>query len=281
MRKLTRRSYNRKLIVFGLAIFLAFGMISTGFAAWLISATASKESAGPVEVDTIVDKSFELTVDQIGDDKKWIAEGTGVDGVYNAISFDAKENDTEGRVRYQGADGDRAEQLTLRLSGKVSNKTALLDGKLSVDITLPVEILNAMKANYLTLSYTYTGGTSAVPVSADTYLVDGAAKAIEIDITPAAIAESTKDEGSFEVVLTFAWGTAFNKQNPCEYYDEDTDGKAKSADQMRFELATFRGLLTNTPNTYGEPASTNDYSAQFGSDTAYSGTIAIVVTAEG
>ncbi|MBQ5892781.1 MAG: hypothetical protein IIW78_00855, partial [Clostridia bacterium] len=59
------------------------------------------------------------------------------------------------------------------------------------------------------------------------------------------------------------------------------DGAAKSADQMRFELATFRGLLTNTPNTYGEPASTNDYSAQFGSDTAYSGTIAIVVTAEG
>ena len=270
MRKLTRRSYNRKLIVFGLAIFLAFGMISTGFAAWLISTAATKDSNAPVEVDTIVDKSFELTVDQIDDNKNWIAEGTGVGGIYNAISFDAKADDDDGRVRYQGEEGDRAEQLTLRLSGKVSNKSALLDGKLSVDITLPVEILNAMKANYLTLSYTYTGGTSAVPVSADTYLVGGAAQAIEIDITPAAIAESTKDEGSFEVVLTFAWGTAFNKRNPCEYYDIDETGKEVSTEDMKAALATFRATLIGA-----------DVDAENVLAPAYSGKIAIVVTAEG
>lgn len=254
MRKLTRRSYNRKLIVFGLAIFLAFGMISTGFAAWLISSAAEKEANSPVEVDKIVDESFELTIDQLDAEGKWKADA-------DKISFDAKKDDTTGRVQFQeNGENDGGEQLELLLSGTVTNIAALgmqpeTDTRsIKIDIALPDTLLAAITANYLTASYVV--GEVATPITAATTTVW---------VAPTATADG---EGTFSVTLKFGWGEEFNFKNPCEYYDLDETGKAVTDTDMKAELEAFRltlvGPLTGDENALTKP---------------YTGTIAFTVTA--
>lgn len=251
MRKLTRRSYNRKLIVFGLAIFLAFGMISTGFAAWLISSAATKDADAPVEVDKIVDESFELTINQLDDAGKWKAEA-------GKISFDAKKEDTTGRVQFQAnGDNDAGEQLELTLSGKVTNVAALgkqpngnNEGVLKIEITLPDSLKNAITEKYLTVSYTVGATGSVTTLTSNTLWV-----------------KPDASTGEFSITLKFGWGEKFNGKNPCEYYDLDETGKAITDAAMKEQLAAFRAILVEA--TEGEDALAKPYS----------GTIKFTVTA--
>ena len=242
MRKLTRRSYNRKLIIFGLAIFLAFGMISTGFAAWLISSAATVDADAPVEVDKIVDESFELTIDQLDADGKWKADA-------DKISFDAKPDDTTGRVKFQeNGTGDAGEQLNLTLSGKVTNVAAL--GKnpestgdkneIKIEIALPDSLKAAITAKYLTVQYT-VGTGSYVNIPDDNTLW----------VAPNAV------DGTFSITLKFGWGEKFNFKNPCEYYDLDETGKTVTDTDMKDQLAAFRGMLVEA--TGEENALTKPY----------------------
>ena len=259
MRKLTRRSYNRKLIVFGLAIFLAFGMISTGFAAWLISSAATAEPNAPVEVDTIVDKSFELTIDDWdSENKTWSGE---------TISFDAVKGDNTGRIKHQPeAADDAGEQLELLLSGTVTNMAALgkqnesaTAGAVKVDITLPDTLVAAITAKYLTASYVV--GDVATPITTATTTVWLVPTANDEDAT----------KGDFAVTLKFGWGEEFGKMNPSEYYDliEDKEDPDYIPDaQMKTELTEFRATLI------GGDASDEEVLIK-----EYTGTIKFTVTA--
>lgn len=239
MRKLTRRSYNRKLIVFGLAIFLAFGMISTGFAAWLISSAAEKNIERPVEVDTIVDKSFELKINELDDSGNWTGKN---------ISFDAKQDDTTGRVKFQeNGTGDAGEQLELLLSGTVTNRASLGKqnesapaGAVKVDITLPASIVAAINADYLTASYTVGTDTTNIDVAGKT-----GDQTITVWIVPTANAQDAT-KGDFAITLKFGWGEEFGKMNPSLYYDQVTDSTAVGYipdAQMKTELTEFRATL--------------------------------------
>lgn len=40
MAKLTKNSYKRKVILFGVLLFMSIALISTGFAAWIMSTNA-------------------------------------------------------------------------------------------------------------------------------------------------------------------------------------------------------------------------------------------------
>ena len=242
MRKLTRRSYNRKLIVFGLAIFLAFGMISTGFAAWLISSAATKDADAPVEVDKIVDESFELTIDD------WNAESKTWSG--DLISFDAKKDDADGRVQFQAnGENDGGEQLELTLSGTVTNVAALGQqptstgnkNEIKIEIALPDSLKAAITAKYLTVQYT-VGTGSYVNIPDDN----------TIWVAPDA------STGVFSITLKFGWGEEFNGKNPCEYYDLDETGKAVTDTDMKAELEAFRLTLVG-PLTGDENAFTKEY----------------------
>lgn len=257
MRKLTRRSYNRKLIVFGLAIFLAFGMISTGFAAWLISSAATEDAVAPVEVDKIVDESFELTIDQLDDEGNWLDTA-------DKISFDAKQDDTTGRVKFQeNGTGDAGEQLNLTLSGTVTNVAALgqkpesagTANEIKIEIALPETIKAAIEADYLDVKYTVGTGGSDVAFPADN----------TIWVAPNAV------DGTFSITLKFTWGSAFGGMNPSLYYDQVTDSTAEGYipdAQMKTELTAFRATLigaeTSDPEVLTKP---------------YSGTITFTVTA--
>ena len=60
MARLTRKSFKRKRILLGICMFISIAMISTGFAAWVISTDANKEVTGNVNVGTITEAQMEF-----------------------------------------------------------------------------------------------------------------------------------------------------------------------------------------------------------------------------
>lgn len=246
MRKLTRRSYNRKLIVFGLVLLMAIGMISTGFAAWVMSSVNNADADAGVTVGTISDASMTVTIDQ------WKKEdGDSTEKWYgDVLSFDAKNGDNVGRIRADGTDAD--EQLTMTISGKVTNVAAL--GQLTLTIKLPDSLAAAIEAKYIALDDTnasYSAGTLTVTKDSLNYtLVDDSANA------------------TFSYTLTFEWGEFFGGMNPCEFYDstvatrDGVTGASITDENMKTEMNAFRAAITGS--------SEND---------PYTGTIDITVAA--
>jgi hypothetical protein len=60
MKKYTRRHYNKKLLALGLSAFMGIGLISTGFAAWVMSKDENVEANGNVNVAVMQDSSISL-----------------------------------------------------------------------------------------------------------------------------------------------------------------------------------------------------------------------------
>ena len=223
MRKLTRRSYNRKLIVFGLVLLMAIGMISTGFAAWVMSSVNNADADAGVTVGTISDASMDVTIDQWDEEAE---EWTG-----DILSFDAESDDDEGRIR---ADADAKNQLTMTISGKVTNVAAL--GQLTLTIKLPESLAAAIEAEYIAIDdsdASYSAGTLTVTKESLNYtLVDDNANA------------------TFSYTLTFEWGEFFGGMNPCEFYDstvatrDGVTGASITDENMKTEMDLFRKTIT-------------------------------------
>lgn len=242
MRKLTRRSYNRKLLVFGASMFMAVAMMSTGFAAWVMSSVTNADVDAPVHVGVVTDASMEITVDQ------WV-DGAWTGGT---LTFDALENDL-GRV-YAG-EGSVGENLSFLISGKVTNAQAL--GTLTVAITLPSSLKNAIDAGYLKAvdADNYSNGVITYTVNGDSLeFSEGTTK-------------------TFAYTLELAWGDFFGNKNPAIFYDSEEDfrddvaGKSIPDDQVKTEMNAFGDTMKDGLVADGEPA------------TSYSGTIDILVSA--
>ena len=240
MRKLTRRSYNRKLLVFGISIFMAVAMISTGFATWVMSSLADKEAGAPVVVGTVTDASMSIVVDQLNDEDQW----TGA-----TLSFDAPADDASGRV--YAAAGSAGETLELPISGYVTNSEAM--GSLTVQITLPESLQAAISANYIAIE------------DADHY-ADGV---LTITFNASDLEAHSTIAGAkvFSYTLTFEWGTAFGGMNPSLYFDVDNAGKLVSDADMKDTMTAFGEALKLGMTANGDPA------------TSYSGSIEILLSA--
>ena len=260
MKKFTRRSYNRKLIVLGISLLAAVGLISTGFSAWVMSAVTNADADASVNVGIIQDASVVVTVDQ-WQNETW----TPLDGEA-LLSFDAPKNDG-GRLR---GNAEEDENLSMVISGKVQNGSVLTAGEasLSMSIALPDGLKNAIEAKYIKLvlseGASYSNGVVTVQMSALSY------------------EETEEDDGDtyqFNYTLTFGWGAFFGNENPAVFYDsathkrtvtlegggtEDLYGKSISDTQMKSEVEAFRNCMVNNEATLTEQ---------------YTGTIDITVTA--
>ncbi|MCI5746158.1 MAG: hypothetical protein MR270_07775, partial [Erysipelotrichaceae bacterium] len=62
MLKLTKRSYRRKRVVMGVALFMSIALISTGFAAFVISSQSKDDTSGNITVGTISDKNIKVEI---------------------------------------------------------------------------------------------------------------------------------------------------------------------------------------------------------------------------
>ena len=247
MKKYTRKHYNKKLIAFGLSLFMGIGITSTGFAAWVMSRDAQEEASDGVNVAIIEDASVEITLWQLDENGNIVKdEETGASvalvkeqgkpyALNDNFSFDAKADDNEGRLR---ASAGSVEDLKVTIKGTLD--THGVDYDLTATLTLPDTIKAAITAGYLKLKETVDGGD---------YLTG---------------ANVTVDEttGDFTVVLEFEWGDFFKNENPSVYYDtsypestaENPLGKAISDEEMEKQMTEFRKAITG----YDDDAGTLD-----------------------
>ena len=203
MAKLTKKSYQRKAMVMGGIIFASCALFATGFAAFVVSSSASHGIGGKVNVGTISDKSITFT------DVKLSAPN---------FSFDAKKDDNSGRVRW---DGTNSENLETTVTGKfspsdyVNEFTVELrlgtwsDTNKDVDLDTDAEarIDAAIKAKYIVAPECYK---NPVPLS--------------FSGKGAHITENVGENGvkvaSFTYKIAFQWGEHFKGMNPSEFYDQ-------------------------------------------------------------
>ena len=132
MARLTRKSFKRKRILLGLCMFLSVALISTGFAAWVISTDANVSEDGNVNVGTITEANMEFVLDFNGELE---------------INFEPKEGDLDGRVT-AGEDG-KFEKLSFTIKGKVTNADYLKT--VTVEFTVPKTVVDAATEKYIVL----------------------------------------------------------------------------------------------------------------------------------
>ena len=252
-RRITRNSYKRKVILVGIMLFMAITLISTGFAAWVISTGAGQENAGGVEVGVVtgVDLKMELafktgTTDlvfsgQEDDTKLYYTKQEGENTVADttkpfAFSFEPLLTDTEGRVRYQ--EGDPFEVLSLTVSGTVTPGDFVND--VVIKLTLPAGVVKAIEAKYITINETFVkqdDGTGVITLT----LTDGAGLTVVTE--PGTSSPVDPKTYSFSKTLEFGWGEAFGEMNPSIYYDTDATGKTVSTDDVIVALKTLRAVI--------------------------------------
>ena len=204
MAKLTKKSYQRKAMVMGGIIFASCALFATGFAAFVVSSSASHGIGGKVNVGTISDKSITFT------DVKLSAPN---------FSFDAKEGDNTGRVRW---DGTNSENLETTVTGKFSPSDYVNEftvelrlrnwdnsnKDVAVNAAAEKRIDEAVKAGYIVAPACYQH-----PFKLSFSSEDPNAK-----ITVAE--ENGVNVASFTYKIAFQWGEHFKGMNPSEFYDQ-------------------------------------------------------------
>lgn len=207
-RKLTRNSFKRKVIVFGVAVFMSVAMVATGFAAWIISTNAQADGQVGVNVATINQGNLKVTLDSTLYDE---------DGDYIGakLCFGPNAADLGGYLKSTVNNTEDAEQLKFTVKGVVTGATNLGNLTLKLDLS---DLVDAIDAGYITFDFAgagftaYEEGGSVVPnvyviaLDKEDVLVDGSVDA---------------NQKAFELEISLAWGTHFDSMNPGYFYDQD------------------------------------------------------------
>lgn len=116
MAKLTRNSYKRKIILFGVIVFMSIALISTGFAAWVMSQEKKQSTSGNVSVGAVTEGNIEVILDPL---------------TVKDFKFEPKESDTTGRVRN---DKTNFESLTVTVTGTIKNTQFLKEATIKMNV---------------------------------------------------------------------------------------------------------------------------------------------------
>ena len=217
MSKITRRSYKRKKIVMGLALFGAIGLVSTGFAAWVLSASAQNTQNPNIKVGAVSDKSMKF------DNVKIFGKNDAGEEIETSnYSFNPKATDNTGRVRFGSNEGaDEGERLALTVKGEIQEAQNLGTLKVSFD-AIPDELTQAVTAGYIVL-----------PACAEA----------EQNVTFTLPEGSGSLTATFSYEIAFEWGATFGGVNPGEYYD--AAGSSVEMATVKTTLEAMHTLLDN------------------------------------
>lgn len=133
MAKLTRNSYKRKIILFGVIVFMSIALISTGFAAWVMSQEKKQSTSGNVTVGAVTEGNIEVKLDEL---------------TVKDFKFEPKADDKTGRVRN---DGTNFESLTVKVSGTIKNTQFLDVNNTTITMTVTDAVKQAAEEGYIIL----------------------------------------------------------------------------------------------------------------------------------
>lgn len=228
MKKVTRHAFSKKAIMITASLFVTLALITTGFAAWLISSGASDEGTGNITTATIDDARLGLTVA--------MAEGK------DFVCFGPQADDNVPDIRYidpVGDEKDDKEVLTATVTGTINNYDRLKEFKITIKIS--DKALTAAGYEWTepnegsSESRTYTYKPEKAYIALPEYAVDTDGRFLPLPsdssktTAPKTISAgnsmftdgATKNEKKFTFDVTFGWGEKFKGCNPGKYLDRE------------------------------------------------------------
>ena len=201
----------------GLALFGAIGLVSTGFAAWVLSASASNQQNPNIKVGAVSDKSMEFDNVAI-----YGLNDAGEEVLTSNYSFNPRFLDNSGRVRFGSNDGaDEGERMSLTVKGEIKEAQNLGTLKVSFD-AIPEKLQQAVTAGYIVL-----------PACAEA----------EQDVAFTLPEGTGSLTATFSYEIAFEWGDTFGGVNPGDYYDGV--GSAIEMATVKSTLEAMHTLLDN------------------------------------
>lgn len=249
MKKNTNLTSRRKWVLTGVMGFAGVALLTTGFATFIVGNmnNTAAEDIG-VTVDTVQNKSVELTVDLTDSDiilKETTSKGTSTD-IVQSDAVDATALDIVGNITVKYGDSffnKDTQNMSLVFSLKYLTGSEN-DSHTHNQKNLIKDAGNAI-TTYRTQEKT-ASSTAEGTLDSWTYIEAPAA----IDLTN----ETPTEEGNLNVItlnaktLSFTWGSFFNKQSPVTYYNSlEFIDKTTASDQITSELnAMLTAMNDNT-----------------------------------
>lgn len=253
MKKVTRHAFSKKAIMITASLFVTLALITTGFAAWLISSGASGESTGNITTATIDDARLGLTVA--------MAEGK------DFVCFGPQADDNHPDIRYKkpkAGEKDDKEVLTATVTGTIKNYDRLKEFNITIKISdkaLTAAGYTWTGTNEGESSRTYTYNAEKAYISLPEYAVDTDGRFLPLPsdmsktTAPKTISAgdskftdgATENEKRFTFDVTFGWGEKFKGCNPGKYLDgEEADhlpDKTYTVDDKMEIMTKLRSLF--------------------------------------
>ncbi len=242
----TRRSFGRRALAFGIAMFAMVTLTAVGFAAWLISSNATSEGDGGIKTETVTQANIKITINNLNENGE-LTDGSGnkYDIVYSL------PKDATGLVTFQENGGqDKGEQLGFEFTGSVEHWERV--GTLKFTIRVPDCIVTAAGLTKSGSNWTYNAKNAYIQLPEYAMDKDGNAlpKVVNgswdqttmtapvqfTNISDAnAILSATLGNGSIVITapttgttatfagsgLAFGWGARYNHVNPATTFNSN------------------------------------------------------------
>lgn len=246
MAKLTRKSYKRKKIAFAAVILGGVALVSSGFAAFVLSQDKTGDGTGSIKVGKVSDGALEMTITSKIKGNEADAQYTGGwkegdpaatdDGKKDTFRFDAQYGDKTGRAKWNGTD---YEHLEIQYTVNIFSVTESFD-RLTIQMAENAWVQNQVRKKNIVAPSCYKNEASSNVADSN----------LKIGVTPTNPSESNGNKYQWTAVysVAFKWGSTFDGMNPTEYYDheyedsssENPKGSAISYNNMK---ATIEGLF--------------------------------------
>lgn len=269
MAKLTRKSYKRKKVAFAAVVLGGVALVSSGFAAFVLSAGAEQKNPGNLEVGKIINGSLQMNV------YSYNSAATGHKGALIEKDKDLTEYfrfDADGKDIKTNTEGNGTKPGATKVSNRVYYKEetdrlpATLEQTFVVEITSSTDSLasfNVKMAIDKDLSTAVTAGFITLPDCAETSGVTMTSSGESNNWTdPTGLRNDTctfKKEKlaedsykwTFEYKVAFAWGARFNNTNPCYFFDNKETSKIDTGAAQTPRTNDVIGNCYGTTNSEG------------------------------
>ena len=255
MKKVTRHAFSKKAIMITASLFVTLALITTGFAAWLISSGASGEGTGNITTATIDDARLGLTV-AMAEGKDFVCFGPQADDKVPHIMYDPPKE----------GEKDDKEVLTATVTGTIRNYDRL--EKFNITIKISDKALTAAgytwtetnEGSLKSRTYTYNAGNACISLPEYAVDMDGRFLPLPSDSSkttaPKTISAgdsmftdgATENEKKFTFDVTFGWGEKFKGCNPGRYLDREEGpdhlpDKTYTVDEKKEIMTELRSLF--------------------------------------
>ncbi len=208
-----KRNSAKKSITLGIASLSLISLASVGFAAWVISGGDSKDVSGTITVDTVENNLHAIS------EIKWAnsVNPTTYNEVSGKIYFGMDNTTLTSTSTWLNNTSEDKEQLSDTVQIKVSNvyKTAGSSEEEEPEVTINAELKETSNGSQYSAALT-AQVVGDLPTKKDSEQ-SGSEAGIFIS---GPIQVNNSRDATYTIKVQFAWGTAFNSENPAKYAEE-------------------------------------------------------------